>query len=93
MVPGPTTSPDALGSVRQAADGVDAVTAAREWTPYDVEVSGAQASLDYTGKWWNAAVGLQYLRARWYAIQTVLLSMRKFRQTSGLFTTQLAFPS
>ena len=30
--------PDALGSVRQATDGVGAVVSAREWTPYGVEV-------------------------------------------------------
>jgi RHS repeat-associated protein len=58
--------PDALGSVRQAVDATAAVVAAREWTPYGVESGGAQAGLGYTGEWWDAAVGLQYLRARWY---------------------------
>jgi len=33
--------PDALGSVRQVADGAGAVLGAREWTPYGVEVGGS----------------------------------------------------
>ncbi|MBD3327153.1 hypothetical protein GF339_21385 [candidate division KSB3 bacterium] len=59
--------PDALGSVRQAADGTGAVTAARAWTPYGVELGGAQARLGYTGEWWDEGLEMQYLRARWYA--------------------------
>ena len=59
--------PDALGSVRQTVDGAGAVTAAREWTPYGVELGAAQAGLGYTGEYWDAGVELQYLRARWYA--------------------------
>jgi RHS repeat-associated protein len=58
--------PDALGSVRQAVDASGAVLGAREWSPYGVEIGTAQAGLGYTGEWWDAAVGLQYLRARWY---------------------------
>jgi RHS repeat-associated protein len=62
--------PDALGSVRQAVDATAAVVAAREWTPYGVEVGAPggtpQAGLGYTGEWFDASVGLQYLRARWY---------------------------
>ncbi|MBC7228079.1 MAG: hypothetical protein H5T61_12765 [Thermoflexales bacterium] len=58
--------PDALGSVRQAADGAGAVVQAREWMPYGEEVGGAQAGLGYTGEWQDADVGLVYLRARWY---------------------------
>jgi len=58
--------PDALGSVRQETDATGAVTAAREWSPYGVEIGGAQAGLGFTGEWWDDAVGLQYLRARWY---------------------------
>ncbi|MDY7077212.1 MAG: RHS repeat-associated core domain-containing protein, partial [Chloroflexota bacterium] len=58
--------PDALGSVRQVADGAGAVASSREWTPYGVELGGAQAGLGYTGEWWDADVGLLYLRARWY---------------------------
>ena len=72
--------PDALGSVRQElvlseAEGTDAagaVTAAREWSPYGEEVGGAQAGLGYTGKWFDAAVELQYLRARWYQPYLIL---------------------
>jgi RHS repeat-associated protein len=65
--------PDALGSVSpwtgtgsQAVDATAAVVAARAWSPYGVESGGAQAGLGYTGEWWDVAVGLQYLRARWY---------------------------
>ncbi|MDY7077503.1 MAG: RHS repeat-associated core domain-containing protein [Chloroflexota bacterium] len=58
--------PDALGSVRQAVDGAGGVASSREWTPYGVEPGGAQAGLGYTGEWWDASVGLLYLRARWY---------------------------
>jgi len=62
--------PDALGSVRQVTDETGAVTDAREWTPYGEEVGAAQgapqAGLGYTGEWQDAALGLTYLRARWY---------------------------
>jgi len=60
------TLPDGLGSVRQVTDGTGEVTATREWTPYGVEVSGAQEGLGYTGEWQDAVLGLTYLRARWY---------------------------
>ncbi|MDY7079580.1 MAG: RHS repeat-associated core domain-containing protein [Chloroflexota bacterium] len=59
--------PDALGSVRQVADGAGSVVSSREWTPFGVELGVGQAGLGYTGEWWDASVGLQYLRARWYA--------------------------
>ncbi|MEM3433740.1 MAG: RHS repeat-associated core domain-containing protein [Candidatus Methanomethyliaceae archaeon] len=59
--------PDARGSVRQAADAAGAVVRVREWEPYGVEVGGPQEGLGYTGEWQDAAVGLVYLRARWYA--------------------------
>ncbi len=60
--------------MRHATDSAGVVVAAREpvlsvaegWSPYGVEVSGAQPGLGYTGEWFDAAVGLQYLRARWY---------------------------
>jgi RHS repeat-associated protein len=58
--------PDALGSVRQETDAAGAVTAVREWSPYGEEVGGAQAGLGFTGEWYDANVGLTYLRARWY---------------------------
>jgi len=69
--------PDALGSVRQVTDRTGAVMTTREpvlsvaegWTPYGVEVGGAQAGLGFTGEWFDAAVGLQYLRARWYDVE------------------------
>ena len=58
---------DGLGSMRQAADGTGAVASVREWTPYGEEVGGWRAGPGYTGEWQDAAVGLVYLRARWYA--------------------------
>ena len=57
--------PDALGSVRQTVDASAAIVATREWTPYGVEVGGAQAGLGFTSEWFDADMGLQYLRARW----------------------------
>jgi RHS repeat-associated protein len=72
--------PDELGSVRQVTDGAGAVVSSREWTPFGVEVGAAQAGLGYTGEWWDAAVGLQYLRARWYEPRT------------GRFLTEDSFP-
>ena len=70
--------PDALGSVRQETDAAGAVSAAREWSPYGEElalsgvegVGGAQAGLGFTGEWFDANVGLQYLRARWLDVGT-----------------------
>jgi YD repeat-containing protein len=58
--------PDGLGSVRQVTDETGAVVSAREWTPYGVEVGSTQAGLGYTGEWSDAALGMTYLRARWY---------------------------
>ncbi len=55
--------PDALGSVRQVADGAGAVVNTREWTPYGEEVGGARPGPGYTGEWQDADVGLVYLRA------------------------------
>jgi RHS repeat-associated protein len=59
--------PDALGSLRQAADAAGAVVRVREWTPYGEEVGSALSGPGYTGEWYDAVVGLVYLRARWYA--------------------------
>ena len=56
--------------MRQATDVQGAVTAAREWTPYGVEVGGAQPGLGYAGEWFDADVEAQYLRARWYDVAT-----------------------
>ncbi len=60
--------PDALGSVRQIADGTGSLASSREWTPFGVEVGAAQAGLGYAGEYWDADVELQYLRARWYDV-------------------------
>ncbi|MDY7079582.1 MAG: RHS repeat-associated core domain-containing protein, partial [Chloroflexota bacterium] len=72
--------PDALGSVRQEADGAGSVVSSREWTPYGVEVGTAQAGLGYTGEWWDADVGLLYLRARWYVPRMGRFTQRDVRQ-------------
>jgi len=61
--------PDALGSVRQVADGAGSLVSSREWTPFGVEVGAAQAGLGYTGEWNDPYVNLTYLRARWYSPQ------------------------
>ena len=58
------------GSLRQATDVQGAVTAAREWTPYGVEIGDAQPGLGYAGEWFDADVEAQYLRARWYDVAT-----------------------
>jgi len=36
--------------VRQVTDETGAVTDAREWTPYGMEISDTQAGLGYTGE-------------------------------------------
>ena len=82
--------PDALGSVRQAADSVGAVVSAREWSPYGIplraggEVVAAQgapqAGLGYTGEWFDDSTGMVYLRARWYDVD------------AGRFLTEDSFP-
>ena len=33
------------------------------------EIGDAQAGLGYAGEWFDVAVGLQYLRARWYDVE------------------------
>ena len=73
--------PDALGSVRQETDAAGAVTAVREWSPYGEEIGGAQTGLGFTGEWFDVAVGLTYLRARWYDG-----SMGRFTQKDSLDT-------
>ncbi|MEJ5312545.1 MAG: RHS repeat-associated core domain-containing protein [Anaerolineae bacterium] len=62
--------PDALGSVRQETDAVGAVSAVREWSPYGEEIGGSQTGLGFTGEWYDANVGLTYLRARWLDVGT-----------------------
>ncbi len=70
--------PDALGSIRQAANAAGAVVRVREWDPYGVEVGSALAGPGYTGEWWDGAVGLLYLRARWYAPGVGRFTQRDF---------------
>jgi len=70
---------DGLGSVRQMVNRSGAVKQRYDYTPYGV-VLASQGSVvnafQYTGEWWDAGVGLQYLRARWYD------------GTTGRFTTE-----
>jgi RHS repeat-associated protein len=61
--------PDALGSIRQEADGTGAVMDSREWTPFGVEVGTAQEGLGYAGEWQTGYIDLLYLRSRWYAVE------------------------
>ncbi len=68
--------PDALGSVRQQTNAAGAVTTVREWSPYGEELGGAQNGLGYTGEWFDASVGLQYLRARWLDVGTGRFTQR-----------------
>jgi hypothetical protein len=58
---------DALGSVRQLADGAGSITLARSYKPYGEPLSsqGAGAtSYAFTGEWQDSYTGLTYLRAR-----------------------------
>jgi RHS repeat-associated protein len=58
---------DALGSVRQTVDDDGAVTLARDYTPFGVlraEAGTGGSGYGYTGE--QGALGLVYLRARWY---------------------------
>jgi RHS repeat-associated protein len=70
------------GSVRQTVDAAGNLIAARAWTPYGVEFDGAQPGLGYAGEWFDAAVGLQYLRARWYDVE-----VGRFTQSDAIMNT------
>ena len=66
------------------------MTAAREWTPYGVEVDGTQPGLGYAGEWFDAHVGAQYLHARWYDVATGRFTSRDPMQadlTSYIYAT------
>jgi len=61
--------PDALGSVRQVADGNGAVVLAQSYKPYGGMLSSAgtdSSAYGYTGEWTDDT-GLVFLRARYYA--------------------------
>ena len=63
---------DALGTVRQWADSAGSVTYAAGYTPYGEtlwQVGSTESVWGFTGEWWDASVGLEYLRARWYSPQ------------------------
>jgi RHS repeat-associated protein len=69
--------PDGLGSVRQWADDAGDVTYAGGYTPYGVELWQAGSTKSawwFTGEWWDADLGLEYLRARWYSPQVGIFS-------------------
>ena len=61
---------DGLGSVRQMVNRSGTVKQRYDYTPFGVALASQGSvvnAFQYTGEWWDAAVGLQYLRARWYA--------------------------
>jgi RHS repeat-associated protein len=60
---------DALGSVRQWTDEDGYVDYAGGYTPFGTQMwteGSTSSSWGYTGEWWDARVGMVYLRARWY---------------------------
>jgi RHS repeat-associated protein len=60
---------DGLGSVRQLADGNGDVTLAQGYTPFGVLLwreGDAASGYGFTGEQEDAAVGLVFLRARYY---------------------------
>jgi RHS repeat-associated protein len=61
---------DGLGSVRQLYDASGMVAANTRYDPYGnlISQSGEATSVfGYTGEQWDAATGLEYLRARYYS--------------------------
>ena len=65
---------DGLGSVRHAVDETATVITYKDFDPYGSPLPTAYSLLPtpygYTGEWWEADVGLLYLRARWYQPET-----------------------
>jgi RHS repeat-associated protein len=64
--------PDALGSVRQLADGNVQVTLARGYMPYGEalwSVGTGASAYGFTGEKFDASIGLVHLRARYYSPQ------------------------
>ena len=57
---------DALGSVMSTSDSSGAVTAARRYDAWGVFEAGIADGHGFTGREWDAAVGLYYFRARYY---------------------------
>jgi len=58
---------DHLGSVVQMTNAAGAVTLAREYDPYGRLLSGAsQSGYAFTGREWDAEVGMLYYRSRFY---------------------------
>jgi RHS repeat-associated protein len=61
---------DALGSVRQWTDSQGYVTYAAGYAPYGEtlwQAGNTESAWGFTGEWWDASLGLEYLRARWYS--------------------------
>ncbi len=61
---------DGLGSVRQLYDATGQVLANNRYDPYGNVMSqygSATSVFGYTGEQWDAATGLEYLRARYYS--------------------------
>jgi RHS repeat-associated protein len=62
---------DHLGSVVQEVDATQAVVLNREYDPWGVPVQGAATSgYAFTGREWDAEIGLYYYRARFYQPET-----------------------
>jgi RHS repeat-associated protein len=58
---------DHLGGVVQEVDATEAVVLDREYDPWGVPVQGAATSgYAFTGREWDAEIGLAYYRARYY---------------------------
>jgi RHS repeat-associated protein len=58
---------DHLGSIVQQTNASAAVTMTRQYDPYGVPLQGATASgYAFTGREWDAEVGLYFYRARYY---------------------------
>jgi RHS repeat-associated protein len=73
---------DALGSVRQWTDGDGYVDYAGGYTPFGTQMwteGSTSSNWGYTGEWWDASMGMVYLRARWYALGTGRFTQRDSR--------------
>lgn len=58
---------DHLGSIVQESSAAGAITLEREYGPWGVAIQGASTSgYAFTGREWDAEVGLYYYRARYY---------------------------
>jgi RHS repeat-associated protein len=62
---------DHLGSIVQESNAAGAVTLEREFDPWGVAIQGGSTSgYAFTGREWDAEIGLYYYRARYYSAKT-----------------------